>query len=360
MEFKENMAKSISRATVLLIIATAVFAIMSIHATQARADIGTEKIVDPQTIIDLPWDNEEMKPVPPPFIMTAQNRWGCLACHSNKRLSRIRDGREESLFIDPNVIGSSMHKQIACINCHTNFSYVEHPATNPEDYRKVAGLACMKCHPYQKALYEQSIHGRLAAAGEKGELAGKETDPALCCDCHGSHNIQSPRFEPNRSKFRASAKETCGKCHTDRYASYGDYYHGQAYKNKADDAPVCWDCHDNHKIIKHESDGRKTFSPVGSPGNLNHTCGKCHDHPERDLITYAPMIHGRQAVLDNNFVFNLLSILVPRREEAAAPEPAKGIEPLGATKITKQEENKSLFSALIDVFFPPSLRPLGN
>ncbi|MDP1808867.1 MAG: hypothetical protein Q8L35_04950 [Actinomycetota bacterium] len=303
-----------------------------------------------KSIIDLPWDNPVKKPVPPALILPQQNRWGCLSCHSNRSLSKFLGGREVSLFIDSNIIGKSMHKQIACIDCHTNFSYDEHPAKSPTDFAKVAGLACMKCHPYQAYLYKNSVHGRLALQNKLGKIAGKPAEPALCSSCHGSHDIQSPRFEPYKSKFRAAGKEVCGKCHTDRYATYSDYYHGEAYKNKAKDAPACWDCHSNHRVIKKTAG---VLTPV-SESRLSRTCGKCHDNPTRNLTSYAPLIHNRAAEMAKNPIYSLLSIFIKREEIAAEPQ---GQKPVARTEIVAEPRGESFISRMVGFFFPKSLRP---
>ena len=318
-----------------------VFAVVSPAAAQAK---GNSKL------ITLPWDNPAKQPVPPQFVLPQQNRWGCLACHSNKSLSKFRGGREVSLFIDPNIIGNSMHKKIACIDCHINFSYEEHPAKSPQDFRKVAGLACMKCHPFQASLYKNSVHGNLALQNKYGRIDGKRAEPALCSSCHGFHDIQSPRFEPYKAKFRAAGKEVCGKCHTDRYASFSDYYHGRAYKNRAKDAPTCWDCHSNHKVVKKQAG---VITPI-SDVRLPRTCGKCHDKPTQNLTSYAPMIHNRQAELAKNPIYSLLSVFVRKDQVAVGP---RGREPARRTEIISGPEEKGFLTRVVDFFFPKSLRP---
>ena len=328
--------------------------VLSAMAGSAAAAEEDGAVTDPKSIITLPWENAAQKPVPPSFVLPRQSRWGCLACHSNEKLSVIKEGEEESLFIDPEVLGNSIHKKIACVDCHTNFTYEEHPAKNPEDYRRVAGLACMKCHPFQKYLYENSVHGELALENKKGKLDGKEVEPALCSSCHGSHDIQSPRFQPYSSEFRLASKRVCGQCHTDRYASYGDYYHGQAHKSKAKDAPACWDCHGNHRIVR----GKDKRSAIGSPANLRMTCGKCHEDPGGSLLTYAPLIHGRQEALDNNPIFRLLGSIIPDRRPAE-PEPETK-EPVVRAEAVTETPEEGLLDKIIEFFFPQSLRPLGG
>jgi len=306
------------------------------------------------SIITLPWSDQAKKPIPPTFILPEQARWGCLSCHSNPRLSKFRDGKEISLFIDSNIIGNSMHKRIACLDCHTNFSYDTHPASNPGDYRKVAGTACMKCHPYQAYLYKNSVHGKLALQNKLGKIKGSSVEPPLCSSCHGFHDIQSPRFEPYRSKFRASVRqgEVCAKCHQDRYQSYADYYHGKGYKAGATDAPVCWDCHDNHKILQ-AKDGQSTVNVA----NLPKTCDRCHDQPTQTFTSYASMIHGRANELSQNFVIRVISAIIPGiapSSGSSAVAPASSAKP---KLVASPGQSEGLLDRFYHFFFPSSLRP---
>ncbi len=306
-----------------------------------------EKNVD---IITLPWDDKAKQPIPPSFVLPKQSRWGCLSCHSSTKLSKFRGGREVSLFIDEKIIGNSVHKKIACLDCHEDFSYDLHPAGTPEGYSKVAGLACRKCHPYQARVYEKSIHGQLALENVSGRINGKDVDPPTCFDCHGNHDIQSTRFEPYRTEFRDSVKdgEVCAKCHADRLKSWNDYYHGRAYKNSAKDAPICWDCHDNHEILP--------FSDPGSTineENLPKTCGKCHDRPSKAFTSYSSLIHGRGKIVENNFVVKLISSIIPFGKDKAPDSSEKEVK----TEVRRGDDSKGFLTRIINFFFPPSLRP---
>lgn len=311
---------------------------------QATAQQDTDKKIN---IITLPWDDLAKKPIPPKFVLPKQARWGCLSCHSNKRLTKIREGKEVSLFIDPNIIGKSMHKKIACLDCHTDFSYDVHPATSPQNFRVVAGLACTKCHKFQEYLYRKSIHGKLALQNQKGKIKGREVDPPTCADCHGNHDIQTPRFEPYRSRFRGSVRggKVCAKCHQDRYQSWNDYYHGRAYKNGAKDAPVCWDCHSNHLIEKKDSPD----STINS-AKLPKTCGKCHDRPTDTFTSYAGLIHGRAEIVESNPFVRLVRAVIPI---------GGGQETTSVVNLKEPREEKpvGLFTRIIRFFFPSSLRP---
>ena len=310
------------------------------------------------SIITMPWPEKDLakRPVPPPFILPRQSRWGCLSCHSSKKLTKFENGKEVSRYINPNIIGNSMHKKIACLDCHTNFSYETHPASSPKDFRKVAGLACMRCHPYQAYLYKKSIHGQLALQNKLGTLNGKKVAPPTCRDCHGFHNIQSPRFEPYRSKFinRLRQGKLCAKCHKDRYNSWNDYYHGLGFKNGAKDAPTCWDCHNNHEILP-VSDPNSTVNS----DNLPKTCGRCHDRPTKVFTGYAPMIHGRQKLLSENLVGRIISIFVPsiRQAQPGVKLAKKRTAKPSAKKVKILKPKKVGFlSRIYRFFFPASLR----
>lgn len=272
-----------------------------------------------------------------------QVRWGCLVCHSDKSLSRLdeKSRSEKSLYIDENIIGSSVHKNIACLDCHENFSYSGHPKRVPEHFRRVAGLACKKCHPYQYQRYQQSYHGELEAKKSR-----KKT--AICADCHGSHNIQKITTPEGNAAFRAKSRWVCSRCHTKRTVSYNDYYHGAAYRRGEPDAPACWDCHDNHGI-KRAKDPKSTVHKA----NLPNTCAKCHTDTSEAFTDYAQMMHGRNKILANNFISRIYYSIFPEKKQTVV-EVAR---PVVDVNVPRVEESKSLLTRIIGIFFPDSLRP---
>ncbi len=235
---------------------------------------------------------------PIPFTLGVRGRSGCLVCHSDKHLTKIVDGKRISLYVSPAEFGKSPHKDILCTSCHRDFTYEVHPVPTAEEYQRVAGLACIRCHDKQYKVYRESIHGKLA-------LAGDPKKGATCGECHGSHDIRSLRVEEQRLKFRAGCKESCGGCHKDGYESYNDYYHGRAYKVGAVDAPTCWDCHGAHDVQPTESDVAKV-----SGKNIAKTCGICHKGSNESFAGYARMIHKDTEVREQNLVLKIIYAVI--------------------------------------------------
>ena len=42
----------------------------------------------------------------------------CLACHSDRKLSVVRDGRTVPLYTDAHVVAASAHSTLGCTDCH--------------------------------------------------------------------------------------------------------------------------------------------------------------------------------------------------------------------------------------------------
>src|SRR5664279_1364297 len=135
----------------------------------------------------------------PPAL--AQTREDCLACHSDKTLTKEGpDKKTVSLYADEAVLNKSTHAKLACVACHTGF--------NPDDLphkAKIEPVACQRCHA--AAVFKHPFHPDLAKA-----ISGQRAPVVACKTCHGTHNVESPKTPG--SKFSASRLiESCGACH---------------------------------------------------------------------------------------------------------------------------------------------------
>ncbi|MFA5866624.1 MAG: hypothetical protein WC891_01465 [Actinomycetota bacterium] len=238
---------------------------------------------------------------PSDFTIGIPGKTGCLVCHGDPKLTQVKAKR--SLYISDIELMSSVHKELACVKCHTDFN----PASAAQshqglttDSRTIAGLACKNCHEHSKQLkiYDKSIHGRLTLGGD--------SKAPTCADCHGAHGIKS--FKKNaayKQEFHATAAQVCGQCHQDYYEAYNDYYHGAAYKTDAPDAPACWDCHGSHEILPAKDSTSKV-----ADRNLAKTCGSCHADSHEPFVAFADMIHGRPKLMKKNIVIKYKDMLV--------------------------------------------------
>ena len=251
----------------------------------------------------------------------------CLSCHAVQGLETERNGKKLSLFIDQERFSRSVHAPFDCTTCHLDVTAVPHsPQLKPVDcsgchadpvkaysasihgrahasgvseapscvscHGDIHGIVgrsdtaspvkheniaktCASCHantalaekfriPVVRPVeaYLQSVHARAVAAGKPG---------AVCSDCHGSHTIE-PASNPHSSISRTNIPETCGKCHQNIAAVYRQSIHGEAAARGVRDAPVCTDCHGEHRILAPSEPNSPVFA-ANIPGQ---TCGRCH------------------------------------------------------------------------------------
>jgi Ni,Fe-hydrogenase I cytochrome b subunit len=251
----------------------------------------------------------------------------CLGCHSVPGMQKTRAGKAVSLQVEKEGFEQSVHRVFECTVCHSDAGQIPHKSelnpvqceschapsvkaytesihgkaraqgftepptcaschgdihklvprsepTSPVNAKNVA-RTCAVCHadielakkfriPVVRPVeaYLQSVHARAAAAGKGG---------AVCTDCHGSHTIL-PASDPASQIWHAKVPETCGTCHANVLATYRQSVHGEAALRGVRDAPVCTDCHGEHRILARN----EPSSPVFAANVAGETCGRCH------------------------------------------------------------------------------------
>jgi cytochrome b subunit of formate dehydrogenase len=251
----------------------------------------------------------------------------CLGCHSVEGMQTSRDGKTISLYVGKAAFDQSIHGAFECTTCHSDISQVPHDT-------KLKPVQCNNCHAANVKAYSESIHGKARAQGFKepptctschgdihklvartepgspvnakniagtcavchanAAMAKKFRIPvvqpveaylqsaharavsagkggAVCTNCHGAHNIL-PATDPASQISRAQVPQTCGACHTDVLAQYRQSIHGEAAARGVLDAPVCTDCHGEHRILARNEPN----SPVFTTNVAGETCGRCH------------------------------------------------------------------------------------
>jgi hypothetical protein len=250
----------------------------------------------------------------------------CLACHSAE-LEKKRDGKTVSLQVEKETFDRSIHGVFECAACHTDVSEIPHKA-------ELKPVECQNCHADSVKAYSESIHGKARAQGFTepptctschGDIHKlvRRSDPsspvnpqniaatcavchadtalakkfripvvrpveaylksiharavaagkagAVCTNCHGAHNIV-PGGDPSSQIFRTNVPQTCGQCHANVLAAYRQSIHGEAVAGGVRDAPVCTDCHGEHRILARNEPN----SPVFTSNVAGETCGRCH------------------------------------------------------------------------------------
>ena len=187
----------------------------------------------------------------------------------------------------------SAHASLTCDTCHDSHDKVPHPADIPKPQ-------CTTCHADQAGDYANGVHGLARKAGNEGAPD--------CSLCHGSAHELLP---PKSQAFRAAVPDTCGMCHSEVVEQYRASVHGQALARGITQAPLCTDCHGEHKIIKHTS----SSSPVNT-ANIRDTCGNCHGDllltrkfglPSDRLVSFDASFHGLAAKAGSQTVANCAS-----------------------------------------------------
>lgn len=204
--------------------------------------------------------------------INAQENGDCLMCHEDKTLKGTKHGRTISVFVDAKKLETSVHGEVACIDCHVDLAGTDFPHKE-----NVNRAQCGACHDDAKEMYDEGLHGQ---ASEKGDpLAPK------CQDCHGSHDIT---LVSDRNSAVAPMKIPflCGKCHKEGspvqlqrnipeshiLENYSEGMHGEGLLKKGlIVAATCASCHTPHRILPH-TDPKSSIARQ----NIVKTCTQCH------------------------------------------------------------------------------------
>ncbi len=252
------------------------------------------------------------------------------------------------LFVTPQAIATSVHKDVKCVECHQDAERLPHSpklnlttcatACHSTEANAYAGGAhmkaltesnrlapnCVTCHgghdiaPISDAKANHSRLKSLFLCGDchkQHQPNGDGSDPAtrvsdylastharavtnsglisaaMCADCHGAHRVL-PSADPASSVHRSNVPDTCGTCHVGVAETYATSVHGKAHSKNNGEAAVCSDCHTAHSITR-------ASSPEFMLDVINE-CGHCHDSPDAtgDRVgtyyeTYNRSYHGQ-------------------------------------------------------------------
>jgi len=249
----------------------------------------------------------------------------CLLCHGDHEVLRRSTPRAfvaESLFVTPQSLAASPHRDVPCVRCHPAPGVTPHPLGGPR-----ATVPCGTCHAPADSLWRAGPHGGRhgqpeaackachgthgmlpAAALQSGEglrhLTGqcvschpdrafKPGDVHLgkvnCASCHGAHMIQPVR-DPATHGVPVGIAERCGACHQAELTAWRADHHGTTAEAQARGAPLvnghaaatCVDCHGGHGI----EPARAIDREVG----LVEKCAACHVD---EGASYRDTYHGR-------------------------------------------------------------------
>lgn len=162
------------------------------------------------------------------------------------------------------------------------------PAPMPAAAVTVDPGECAPCHPAARVRWSAGVHAR---------------EGMVCVDCHrGDPAAEDATAGHAGMRWFERSDEivtTCGACHAevprmrpynlavDQLALYEDSAHGRARSAGDEGAPVCVDCHENHRVLDVVDPASPAFA-----ANLPRTCGRCHAAVERRAEHDATVGHG--------------------------------------------------------------------
>jgi cytochrome b subunit of formate dehydrogenase len=205
----------------------------------------------------------------------------CLSCHLDNPDVRAKVGPSAGFVssYENSVHGQAVqhgnNMAATCTDCHGSHEMRKgsNPASNVA--KKNIASTCGQCHGDVEEQYKYSIHGKALANGV--------TASATCTDCHGEHNILSPKDDRSPVSAKNVSAKVCSPCHasvkltekyglaSDRFQSFADSYHGLAGEAGSVEVANCASCHGVHDI-KPSTDSTSRIHPK----NIVQTCGTCH------------------------------------------------------------------------------------
>ena len=196
----------------------------------------------------------------------------CMACHDDMNLQYNVNGQNRSLYVDIIEFDHSVHKDNACVKCHSNINIGNSPVCKDS-----GPVDCAACHAEIVTEYQTSKHGTLFAKNDE--------NAPYCNDCHGTHEVLSKKDLRSRT-FRTNIPKLCADCHREgeeaakRYKgeehniieNYSMSIHGKGLiKSGLVVTATCIDCHTSHGELP-ASDPRSTVYK----DNIPNTCAQCH------------------------------------------------------------------------------------
>jgi cytochrome b subunit of formate dehydrogenase len=218
----------------------------------------------------------------------------CSKCHTNMVLVKTYHAKEDDKDkcitchsdINPKpLIAESVHKNLACADCHNYIS--NNLGNHPRNVKSTQKADCYLCHSKIAQTHRESIHGISLSEGID--------EAAMCWNCHGSHDILTVK-DPKSRVFPTNLPQTCGKCHDDPKLAkkfsfgvknpgllYSNSVHGKLLMSGNKNVPTCSTCHGVHDIKNRVQPGSSISS-----FEVPKTCGKCHKEIEAE---YEKSIH---------------------------------------------------------------------
>lgn len=205
----------------------------------------------------------------------------CLSCHQDNPDVRAKVGPSAGFIAsyEQSVHGQAIQHgngmAATCSDCHGSHQMKKGSDQTSKVAKGHIAETCGQCHGDVQQEFDASIHGVALARGI--------TASPTCTDCHGEHNILSPKDSRSPVSAGNVSAAVCSPCHGslklnekyglagNRFESFKDSYHGLAGRSGSVEVANCASCHGVHDI-KPSTDPSSRIHPA----NLVSTCGSCH------------------------------------------------------------------------------------
>lgn len=129
--------------------------------------------------------------------------------------------------------------------------------------------------------------------GRETMARGEDVHTPTCGTCHGSHTIAATGTDESRGH----GVDVCSGCHGGKSGTYLDTYHGKSFLLGRSASATCVDCHGAHHVLP-ASDPLSSVSPQ----NVVATCRGCHPQANSRFAGYLVHVNAKDP-RDSTVVF---------------------------------------------------------
>lgn len=210
-----------------------------------------------------------------PAPASSRDPENCLLCHKYKRLQGSADnGTVRSFGVDPHLFQESVHRELSCVDCHSDIEKIPHG--------RIAKVDCAKtCHMDRWRVMSGS------------DFSHRDVAAAFAASVHG----QKPGDPPERSRL----KPTCTSCHANDLFVLGQEIASSSVFAR------CAHCHKEENLARVFTHIAYRFKQrtTRPPQAVVELCAGCHEHPAvqqalgadtpaaRAVSTYHATLHSR-------------------------------------------------------------------
>jgi hypothetical protein len=257
------------------------------------------------------------------YSAMAADKENCLMCHKYRFVGRIdEDGKKFNYHVDENIYAKSVHRNVACRECHIYITKIPH---DPVTEQVNCANTCHIKPPFSKEkfshnkiidIYNESVHAikpedspELKAAKPyckychlnplytrvDEKLIDFEKTLRRCLNCHQEKGVtqaykhMTHRLRNKTSRSPQEIVKLCSQCHQDKelmkkfdiskkslnaVETYNRTIHGKSIALGSDETADCISCHASntlHDIFKKENPKATIYKD-----NLMTTCKQCH------------------------------------------------------------------------------------